>query len=214
MLVHQLTSILSPNRALGRRGGGGGRDDRRRERETERRDFRQTEHHRQQIFACLQACQRNSSFRAGSVGPPFGLHPQKEQADPARPLQREKDSVLPKFPQGKVWEQCALFERKSFTSSPARSWPCFQKVPSSPSLTEGGTARPGSPATPVDSRSCAEQRLSKQRLLPPSRPSPSRRVWQRLLPSLSFLLILGSDQNSAFSRVTGAQRSSECQMPG
>jgi hypothetical protein len=154
-------------------GGGGGETEEEKvgERETERRAISQWTHW-QQIFACLQACQRKQQLKGGLCGASLWPTFTKWAAGPARPLQRKKDSTLPKFPQGKVWEQCASFEPKPFTSSPSRSW--FQKVlcgaarqPPSPSLNNGGTPRPGNPTTPVHSRSCAVQRPSKQ-----SRPQP------------------------------------------
>lgn len=70
----------------------------------------------------LQACHRNSG--EVSFWPTFT----DRAADTARLMQRNKDNVLPKFPQRKVWEQCAFFEQKPFASSPAKSWPCFQNV--------------------------------------------------------------------------------------
>lgn len=138
----------------------------------------------------------------------------------------EKDSMLPKFPQGKVWERCASFEPKPFTSSSARSW--FQKVlcgaahrPPSPSLTEGrpdlATPQLLCLATPQllwtpDPAQCSSSQ-SKAGCSQPS-PSHSRRVCDRITASPQLSFDPGSDQNSAFSRVTGPERSSECQMPG
>lgn len=169
----------------------------------ERRAICQTGHHRQ-ILACLQACQRNSSLRAGSVGPPFGLHSQQTQQD----LCRERQHAA-QVPSREVWEQCASFEPKPFTSSSARSW--FQKVlcgaahqPPSPSLTEGrpGLASPQLLWTP-DPAQCRSSQ-SKAGCSQPS-PSHSRRVCDRITARLQLSFDPGSDQNSAFSR-SQAQR--------
>lgn len=211
MLVYRLTSVLSPYRALGERGRQRGE----RVGASEKR-YQPNTTGNKSLRACRPVREANSSLRAGSVGPPFGLHSQNEQQT-QQDLCRERKTVLPKFPQGKVWEQCAFFEPKPFTSSPARSWPCFQKVlcgcrtPALLTVTNGGQ-RDTQAWQPHSS--CAVQQLSKQSLQLPTRPSHSRRMCERILPILSFLLILGSDQNAIFSRVTGAERRSECQMPG
>lgn len=76
--MHRLTSILLPYRAL--RGAGGGRQKKKKwERGKQREELSANEHTGNKSLPACRPVRENSSLRAGSVGPPFGLHSQNEQ---------------------------------------------------------------------------------------------------------------------------------------
>lgn len=122
------------------------------------------------------------------MGPPFGLHSQSEQQTQQGLCRSRKTACCPSSLGGRPGDSVHSWNRNPSPPLCAGGWPGFQKALC------GAARRPSSRSRSRREGSCA--------VTPPG-PSHSRGGWDRLLPILSFLLILGSGQNSAFSGVTG-----------